>query len=91
MFCFVLFCFLVGLCILAGARSAGCVEAGAGGLRRAQRPGMEVEGGKSWNLSGAELDRFSDFSPGKALVLLCVLLPEGFKDNYQYFEINIHI
>lgn len=63
------------MCILAGARSAGCVEAGAGRLRRVQRPGMEVEGGESWNHAGAELDRFSDFSHGKEVVLLCVSLP----------------
>lgn len=47
---------------LSGARSAGCVEAGAGGLRCAGQSKVDVEGGKSGNHAREELDRYSALS-----------------------------
>lgn len=50
-----------------GARSAGLVEAGSGDVRCASQSEVDVEGGKSGNDTGKELDRNSELSFGMSL------------------------
>lgn len=47
-----------------GARSAGLVEAGSGDVCCASQSEVDVEGGKSGNDTGKELDRNSELSFG---------------------------
>lgn len=46
----------------AGARSAGRVEAGAGGVRRARQFEVEMEGGEWRDDAGEELDGYRSLS-----------------------------
>lgn len=63
---FCLFIFFLTSC--SGERSAGFAEAGAWDLRCANQSEVDVEGGKSGNNSGEELDRDSGLSFGMSLL-----------------------